>query len=98
MSDNRTRVILSMFAALLVLFSLAWWWLVFGKITVAGTISPADAISCLAADSDLCQLAEALCTNDHLINIRWYAPEIFWAALAVTGTAAWLSRRPASEA
>lgn len=93
MSESRLFLLVGGIAGVLTVFSIGWWWLVFGKITAAGTISPLEAVTCLAADTDLCRLAEALCTNDHLINIRWYAPEIFWAAAATAAAAAYQAGR-----
>lgn len=93
--ELRASTLTAMLAGFLALFSIGWWWLVFGKITTSGTISPLDAAVCLAADTDLCRLAEALCTNSHLIDIRWYAPEALWAAAALGLVAAYQSiRRP----
>ncbi len=96
MSENPVSRLTALLAGLLLLLSLGWWWLVFGSITTAGTISPLEAAVCLAADTDLCRLAEALCTSGHFIDIRWYAPEIFWAALAVSLVAAVKARRSPS--
>ncbi len=98
MSENRLILLVGGIAGLLTVCSIGWWWLVFGKITAAGTISPLEAVTCLAADTDLCRLAEALCTNDHFINIRWYAPEMFWAAAATAAVAAYQRHRRAPTA
>ena len=87
MFDSRLPWLAAILAAVLLVVSLGWWWLVFGTITAAGTISMLDAATCLAADTDLCRLAEAICTNDHFIDIRWYAPEIFWATMATAAIA-----------
>ncbi len=83
MSNTRLTVATIGLAAILLVSSLGWWWLVFGNVVATGYISPAQAAVCLAADTDLCRLAQALCTNSHILEIRWYAPEMFWAAAAL---------------
>lgn len=67
--------------------SVGWWWLVYGNVVNNGYISHAQAAVCLAANTDLCRLAQALCTNSHFFDIRWYAPEGFWVAGALLAVA-----------
>ena len=83
MSDYRLPFSLFALGAGVLALSLGWWWLVFGNVVNSGAITYAQASVCLAADTSLCRLAEALCTNTHLFDIRWFAPEITWAATAL---------------
>lgn len=78
----------------LALLSVGWWWLIFGKVVGNDYLTVRQAVTCLAGTSDLCTLAQALCTEDHLYGIRWYAPEAFWAAAAILVAGALLSIRP----
>ncbi|WP_331376070.1 hypothetical protein [Sinorhizobium chiapasense] len=82
-SNVKLAVAMASFAGVLLVLSLGWWWLVFGNVVASGYISSAQAATCLAADTDLCRLAQALCTNSHVFEIRWYAPEVLWAAAAL---------------
>lgn len=76
------------------LLSLGWWWLIFSKVVDADYLTVGQAVTCIAGASDLCALAQALCTDDHLYGIRWYAPEAFWAAAAILVAGVVLSARP----
>lgn len=76
------------------LLSLGWWWLIFSKVVENDYLSVGQAVTCIAGATDLCSLAQALCTNDHLYGIRWYAPEAFWAAAAILVAGVLLSARP----
>lgn len=87
MSELRLPIILGAVGFSVLALSVGWWWLVFGNVVSTGTIDYTQAIVCLAADTDLCRLAEALCTNTHFFDIRWYAPEISWAAVALLAVA-----------
>ncbi len=82
------------FGGLLALLSLAWWWLIFSKVVENDYLSVSQAVTCIAGATDLCALAQALCTNDHLYGIRWYAPEAFWAGATVLAAGMFLSARP----
>ena len=77
----------------LALLSLGWWWLIFSKVVESDYLTVRQAVTCLAGASDLCALAQALCTNDHVYGIRWYAPEAFWAAASILVAGAVLSVR-----
>lgn len=87
MAEFRLSLALGGFGAFLLCISAGWWWLIFGNVVEAGVLSYAQAASCLAAKTELCRLAESLCTNTHLFNIRWYAPEFTWAAVALLAVA-----------
>jgi hypothetical protein len=78
----------------LALVAVGWWWLIFGKVVENDYLTVRQAVTCLAGASDLCALAQALCTNDHLYGIRWYAPEAFWAAASILVAGVFLSVRP----
>ncbi|MCL6706249.1 hypothetical protein M8R20_04480 [Pseudomonas sp. R2.Fl] len=83
-----------MAGGLVALLSLAWWWLIFGKVVENDYLTVGQAVTCIAGATDLCTLAQALCTDDHLYGIRWYAPEAFWAAAAILVVGTTLSARP----
>ncbi|GLR54484.1 hypothetical protein KYK30_06945 [Shinella yambaruensis] len=78
----------------LAVLAVGWWWLIFSKVVENDYLTVRQAVTCLAGASDLCTLAQALCTNDHLYGIRWYAPEAFWAAASILVAGAILSVRP----
>lgn len=79
---------------LLSLTALGWWWLIFGKVVANDYLTVRQAVTCIAGATDLCALAQALCADDHLYGIRWYAPEAFWAAASILVVGALLSARP----
>lgn len=76
------------------LIALGWWWLIFSKVVENDYLTVGQAVTCIAGATDLCSLAQALCSNDHLYGIRWYAPEAFWAAAAILVAGVLLSARP----
>ena len=78
----------------LALLSLGWWWLIFSKVVENDYLTVRQAMTCIAGATDLCALAQALCTDAHLYGIRWYAPEAFWAATAILAAGVLLSVRP----
>ncbi|HCL64982.1 MAG TPA: hypothetical protein DIC56_09125 [Rhizobium sp.] len=82
-SETRLPVLLATIGLAVTALSVGWWWLIFGTVVESGYITHVQAASCLAGASPLCNLAQALCTNDHLFGIRWYAPEAFWAGAAL---------------
>lgn len=70
------------FAALLV--AVGWWWVVFRTLIGNASMSVPAALPCLAQNSDLCVLAQALCTSDHWLGIRHYDTVLFWAGAAIS--------------
>lgn len=82
-SETRLPVLLAAIGLAVTALSAGWWWLIFGTVVESGYITHVQAATCLVGTSDLCNLAQALCTNDHLFGIRWYAPEAFWAGAAM---------------
>lgn len=87
MSEFRLPIVIGGIGLAVLTASLGWWWLVFGNVASTGTITYAQAAVCFAADTDLCRLAEALCTNTHFFNVRSYAPEVAWVAAALLAAA-----------
>ncbi|WP_411032737.1 hypothetical protein [Shinella sp. BYT-45] len=73
--------------------AVGWWWLIFSKVVENDYLTVRQAVTCLAGATDLCALAQALCANDHLYGIRWYAPEAFWAAASILVAGVALSAR-----
>ena len=59
-----------------------WWWVVFRQLLLARYITVPRALPCLAAQSSLCQLAQALCGSDHFLGIKRYSVALFWAGAA----------------
>ncbi|NML77051.1 hypothetical protein HHL25_23200 [Rhizobium sp. S-51] len=86
-SDPRLPVLLAVLGAITTALAVGWWWLIFGTVVESGYVTHAQAATCLAGTSDLCNLAQALCTNNHLFGIRWYAPEALWTGAALLATA-----------
>ncbi|MFP5076464.1 hypothetical protein ACLE20_04070 [Rhizobium sp. YIM 134829] len=97
MTSSRLRLehLVALAGALLALAALGWWWLIFSRVVENDYLSVSQAATCIAGATDLCALAQALCTDKHLYGIRWYAPEAFWAGAAVLVVGALLSVRPA---
>ncbi|MCM2397052.1 hypothetical protein NBH19_13320 [Rhizobium sp. S95] len=86
-SEARLPLLLAFLGSVVTALALGWWWLIFGKVVEGGYITYAQAAPCLAGTSDLCRLAEALCTNDHFFGVRWYAPEALWVGAALLAAA-----------
>ncbi|MCA1443156.1 hypothetical protein I6F07_23615 [Ensifer sp. IC4062] len=94
MPSGRTYQVVFVAGGVVALLALGWWWLIFSKVVENDYLTVGQAVTCIVDASDLCALAQALCTNDHLYGIRWYAPEAFWAAAAVLVAGVLLSARP----
>ncbi|UNK40378.1 hypothetical protein MNR02_17845 (plasmid) [Shinella sp. H4-D48] len=94
-SSARTYPIVAAAGGAFSLVAIGWWWLIFSKVVEADYLTVRQAVTCIAGATDLCALAQALCTDDHLYGIRWYAPEAFWAAASLFLAGALLSARPA---
>jgi hypothetical protein len=60
-----------------------WWWLVFRTLVGNGSMSLMAALPCLTQNSDLCVLAQALCSSEHWFGIRHYDTLLFWCATGV---------------
>ena len=97
LSDRRPARWLLGLGLVLAVLSVAWWWLIFSKVLDGDYITFGQATTCLVGSSALCSLAQALCTDQHLYGIRWYAPEAFWAACAVLVVGAVLSGRASDK-
>ena len=93
-SSRATDFIIAIAGGVFALLALGWWWLIFSKVVENDYLTVGQAVTCIAGATDLCSLAQALCTNDHLYGIRWYAPEAFWAAAAILVAGVLLSTRP----
>ena len=87
--------VVALAGAVLAIAATGWWWLIFSKVVEADYLTVGQAVTCIAGATDLCALAQALCTDDHLYGIRWYAPEAFWAAASILVAGVLLSARPA---
>ena len=93
-SRRATDFIIAIAGGVFALLALGWWWLIFSKVVENDYLTVGQAVTCIAGATDLCSLAQALCTNDHLYGIRWYAPEAFWVAAAILVAGVVLSARP----
>ena len=93
-NGRATDFIIAIAGGVFALLALGWWWLIFSKVVEADYLTVRQAVTCIAGATDLCALAQALCTNDHLYGIRWYAPEAFWAAASILVAGVLLSVRP----
>lgn len=65
------------------LLAVGWWWVVFRVLIGNASMTVQGALFCLARQSDLCILAQALCTSQHFLGIRHYDTVIFWAGAAL---------------
>lgn len=95
MSETRLPILLAALAGIVLAITVGWWWLVFSNVVSNGYVTHAQALVCMAAETDLCRLAQALCTNTHFFELRWYAPESLWIAAALLVSAAIQSTRSA---
>jgi len=93
-NGRATDFIIAIAGGVFALLTLGWWWLIFSKVVENDYLSVRQAVTCIAGATDLCSLAQALCTDDHLYGIRWYAPESFWAAASILVAGVLLSARP----
>ncbi|CAN7654877.1 hypothetical protein [Pararhizobium sp. LjRoot238] len=82
--------------AVFTLSAVGWWWLIFSKVVINEYLTLKQATVCLAGATDLCTLAQLLCTDEHLYGIRWYAPEGFWMSATVLALGLFLSLRPST--
>ncbi len=91
------RIRLATLAAGLValLAATVWWWLVYRQLLLANYISVPRALPCMATQSPLCRLAQALCASDHFLGIKRYSTVLFWigSALVLTGMTATVLQR-----
>ena len=81
--ELRISAVLMAAGTVLLLIGLTWWWLVFREVIAASYMGYREAIVCVAAPSDLCSLAQALCRTEHVLGITRYSIEIFWMSLAL---------------
>jgi hypothetical protein len=63
--------------------ALAWWALIFGIMIEASVLTVREAGWCLGDTSGLCRALATLCTEDHPLGLKVYAPELFWLSLAL---------------
>ncbi|MBS1181784.1 MAG: hypothetical protein H6Q99_1664 [Proteobacteria bacterium] len=92
MSNRTVPLSLAVVGAAASLFTVAWWWIVFSRQIGSGSLPIVNALPCLARNTDICSLAEALCAQDHFLGITRYSPAAFWAsAVLIAGgrLAAW---------
>lgn len=93
MTSRRISCALGAIGLAALLLALGWWWVVFRALIGNGSLSIPAAIPCMAGNSDLCTLAQALCTDQHWYGIRHYDTGLFWAGAMATGAAIVLALR-----
>lgn len=71
---------------LLLLTGAGWWWLVFGEVIGNQSMTYLDAAACGLTTSDLCSLAEVLCTGWHFLGIKHYSVEPTWVGILLLAT------------
>jgi hypothetical protein len=98
MTRHRIGYALAFVGGTSLLVAVAWWWVVFRTLIGSALLTVPAALPCLAQNSDLCVLAQALCTSQHWLGIRHYDTALFWAGAAISVASALplLSRRAAS--
>ncbi len=88
MTSWRRRALWLLGAAIRVV-SVAWWWVVFRQVVGSALVSLPRAVHCLVASSDLCTLAQALCSSsNHVLGIRRYETFLFWLGIGALGVEA----------
>ena len=93
MISQRWTIALCLVGATMLAVSVAWWWVVFRQVVGSALISLPRAVHCLAGSSDLCTLAQALCTSsNHFLGIRRYQTFLFWSGWGMVAAAV-LTRR-----
>jgi len=85
---RRLSLALWLLGAATLLLSVAWWWVVYRQVVNSALISMPRAVPCLVGSSDLCTLAQALCTSsNHLLGIRHYQTFLFWTGAGLVAAA-----------
>ncbi len=99
MSDLRWPQIVTAAGGLAVAVALGWWAVVFQRVVDGGYMTYVQAAPCALSTTDLCSLAQALCTSDHWLGIKRYSEGLIWAgfALIILGTLLPFVRRPAER-
>lgn len=83
MSRTHLSGILTAAGGLFLAAALAWWGIVFSRVVSGGYMTYLQAAPCALSTSDLCSLAQALCTDDHVLGIKRYSEALLWAGLAL---------------
>lgn len=61
--------------------SVGWWWLTYGDVIRYDYISAGQAGVCLVGNSEICQLARALCRGAHPTVVIAYRASMFWVGV-----------------
>jgi hypothetical protein len=85
MTRSRVAFGLKLLGGAALLASVGWWWVVFRTLIGNASMTVQGALPCLAHNSDLCTLAQALCASQHFLGIRHYDTLLFWAGTAIIG-------------
>jgi hypothetical protein len=91
---GRMSGILLVLGAFAVALSAAWWWITYGDVIRYNYIDAGEASVCFIGDSEICQLARALCRGAHPVAIVAYRAAAFWIGVAaLSGSLLTLDRR-----
>ena len=77
-----------------ILVAFAWWAALFPGIVANTGLTFNEAVPCVASNSQLCELATALCGTGHLFGINHYSPTLFWSGAALLCTSLLLGGMP----
>jgi hypothetical protein len=77
----RLPILLLGLGGCLLLIALAWWWSTFRIALGFGYIALPEAGICLLRHTEICTLAQALCTGAHPRTVTAYSAEIFWVGV-----------------
>jgi hypothetical protein len=61
----------------------AWWAVLFPSVVANTGLSFAEALPCVASNSQLCELETTLCGARHLFGITSYSPTLFCCGVAL---------------
>jgi len=91
--ELRLPFAISLLGGLLLGVGLVWWWLVFRLVVSNDYLTYGQAAVCIGGMTDLCTLAQALCTSGHLLGITRYSSELFWAGAGLFSAGLLLTSR-----
>ena len=61
----------------------AWWGAMFPTVVANTGLTFAEAVPCVASNSQLCELETALCGKAHVFGISYYSPTLFWCGVGL---------------
>jgi hypothetical protein len=82
-APRRACAVLGWLGGISIALAFAWWAALFPSVVANTGLSFAEAAPCVASNSQLCELAAALCGAPHLFGITSYSPALFWCGVAL---------------